>query len=542
MKMLGSERGVVEEWLSEFKSLPETHIHSYAGSLHLKKSLVPALYRVIQDPNNELLEPVCHQLFELYRSSEDRLRRFTLQFLPELVWVYLRVTASRDRQSNGCIEALLLGIYNLEIVDKDGNSKLLSFTIPSLSKPSIYHEPSCLGSMALTEGALCQHDLIRVVYSGLHPQRETFTAQNRFEVLCFLMLCYNSSVVYMPLSSYQSVCRMSSRLCVCGFPRQQQKLWREPCNRVLLDPEFMVQMLTAVYHAIYNGEWEMGREALEDVLYRAQLELYSQPLLLGNAMKNSLPDSAPNEPQGRKVLQVEVTPTISRISISAITTASIRRHRWKREDADGMSAGEDSFNVNDPDEGFSSGASNSSQPSGTKTGSGVGPRGGSLNSSSSSIKKAITSRLSREREREKEREVAKHAELPSDHQPAVKKHQQRKQSPPVSINLDAIQLSPIKKHLSFPAGPQLVRTGSTSSSRSFDCMNLNLNGGREEAVGGSDMDGGLPAGSSHRHSTISLQEEHLVRPEDAQDLLSPGTPLTKQSRSPSFNMQIISQV
>uniref|UniRef100_A0A3Q1BWS3 Family with sequence similarity 126 member B n=1 Tax=Amphiprion ocellaris TaxID=80972 RepID=A0A3Q1BWS3_AMPOC len=505
---------IILPWLPyRSPSLPETHIPSYAGSLHLKKSLVPALYRVIQDPNNELLEPVCHQLFELYRSSEDRLRRFTLQFLPELVWVYLRITASRDRQSNGCIEALLLGIYNLEIVDKDGNSKLLSFTIPSLSKPSIYHEPSSLGSMALTEGALCQHDLIRVVYSGLHPQRETFTAQNRFEVLCFLMLCYNSAVVYMPLSSYQSVCRMSSRLCVCGFPRQQQKLWREPCNRVLLDPEFMVQMLTAVYHAIYNGEWEMGREALEDIVYRAQLELYSQPLLLGNAMKNSLPESAPDEPRGRKVLQVEVTPTISRISISAITTASIRRHRWKREDADGMSGGEDSFNINDPDEGFSSGASNSSQPSGTKAGGGVGPRGGSLNS--------------------------------TDHQTAVKRHHQRQQSPPASITLDAIHLSPIKKHLSFPVGPTLVRTGSTSSSKSFDCMNFNLNGGedeREEAAGGSDKEGALLAGGSHRHSTISLQEEHLIRPEEAQDLLSPGAPLTKQSRSPSFNMQIISQV
>lgn len=549
-KMLGSERSVVEEWLSEFKSLPETHIPSYAGSLHLKKSLVPALYRVIQDPNNELLEPVCHQLFELYRSSEDRLRRFTLQFLPELVWVYLRITASRDRQSNGCIEALLLGIYNLEIVDKDGNSKLLSFTIPSLSKPSIYHEPSSLGSMALTEGALCQHDLIRVVYSGLHPQRETFTAQNRFEVLCFLMLCYNSAVVYMPLSSYQSVCRMSSRLCVCGFPRQQQKLWREPCNRVLLDPEFMVQMLTAVYHAIYNGEWEMGREALEDILYRAQLELYSQPLLLGNAMKNSLPESAPDAPRGRKVLQVEVTPTISRISISAITTASIRRHRWKREDADGMSGGEDSFNINDPDEGFSSGASNSSQPSGTKLGGSVGPRGGSLNSSTSSIKKAITARLSRdkererEKEREKERDTDKQAELSADLQAATRRHQQRQQSPPASINLDAIQLSPIKKHLSFPAGPMLVRTGSTSSSKSFDCTNFNLNGGdgeEHEEAGGSEREG-LLAGGSHRHSTISLQEEHLLRPEEAQALLSPGAPLTKQSRSPSFNMQIISQV
>lgn len=68
----------------------------------------------------QLLEPVCHQLFELYRSSEDRLRRFTLQFLPELVWVYLRITASRDRQSNGCIEALLLGIYNLVGVSPGG--------------------------------------------------------------------------------------------------------------------------------------------------------------------------------------------------------------------------------------------------------------------------------------------------------------------------------------------------------------------------------------------------------------------------------------
>ncbi|KAM4731673.1 hyccin 2 isoform 3-T3 [Anableps anableps] len=546
-KMLGSERGVVEEWLSEFKSLPETNIPSYAGSLHLKKSLVPALYRVIQDPNNELLEPVCHQLFELYRSSEDRLRRFTLQFLPELVWVYLRITASRDRQSNGCIEALLLGIYNLEIVDKDGNSKLLSFTIPSLSKPSIYHEPSSLGSMALTEGALCQHDLIRVVYSGLHPQRETFTAQNRFEVLCFLMLCYNSAVVYMPLSSYQAVCRMSSRVCVCGFPRQQQKLWREPCNRVLLDPEFMVQMLTAVYHAIYNGEWEMGREALEDIVYRAQLELYSQPLLLGNAMKNSLPESAPEAPRGRKVLQVEVTPTISRISISAITTASIRRHRWKREDADGMSGGEDSFNINDPDEGFSSGASNSSQPSGTKTSGSVGQRGGSLNSSSSSIKKAITARLSRdkEKEREREREAEKQAELCADQQAAGTRPRQRQQSPPGSIKLDAIHLSPIKKHLSFPAGHPLVRTGSTSSSKSFDCMNLNLNGGedeREEAAGGSDKETGPLLGGSHRHSTVSLQEVHLNRSEESQALLSPGSPLTKQSRSPSFNMQIISQV
>lgn len=219
-------------------------------------------------------------------------------------------------------------------------------------------------------------------------------------------------------------------------------------------------------------------------------------------------------------------------------------------DADGMSGGEDSFNINDPDEGFSSGASNSSQPSGTKSGGGVGPRGGSLNSSSSSIKKAIAARLARdkekekEKEREREREAEKQAELSVDPQAAGAKHHQRQQTPPDAIKLDAVHLSPIKKHLSFPVGPPLVRTGSASSSKSFDCMNFNLNGGegdREEGAGGSERER-LLSGGSHRLSTTSLQEEHLNRPEEAQALLNPGAPLTKQSRSPSFNMQIISQV
>lgn len=49
-------------------------------------------------------------------------------------------------------------------------------------------------------------------------------------------------------------------------------------------------------------------------------------------MKNSLPFDAPDASQeGQKVLRVEVTPTVPRISRTAITTASIRRHRWRRE-------------------------------------------------------------------------------------------------------------------------------------------------------------------------------------------------------------------
>ncbi|XP_074856737.1 hyccin 2 isoform X3 [Carettochelys insculpta] len=559
--MLGSERGVVEEWLSEFKALPENQIPTYASTLHRKKSLVPALYKVIQDPNNELLEPVCHQLFELYRSSEVRLKRFTLQFLPELIWVYLRLTASRDRQSNGCIEALLLGIYNLEIADKDGNNKVLSFTIPSLSKPSIYHEPSTIGSMALTEGALCQHDLIRVVYSDLHPQRETFTAQNRFEVLGFLMLCYNAAIVYMPASSYQSLCRMGSRLCVSGFPRQYEKRWKEYCNRVVLDPDFMVQLLTGIYYAIYNGQWVLGQEVLDDIIYRAQLELYSQPLLVANAMKNSLPFDAPDVTQeGQKVLKVEVTPTVPRISRTAITTASIRRHRWRREDgfdfsneadssipgspiqhgstdlgikhAEGVNGREESMNLNDADEGFSSGVSLSSQPVGTKPISSTSQRG--------SLRKATSGRSAKDKETSS---ATKSNESPRD---SVARKQCLHQ--PADLTPDAIEMTPMKKHLSLPAGQvvakasslSLIRTASASSSKSFDYVN----GGQAGSTAGIGTEGvtNLATGNVNRFSTISLQEDRLGQAGEAKDLLTPGAPLTKQSRSPSFNMQLISQV
>ncbi|KAM8810758.1 hyccin isoform 2-T2 [Eudromia elegans] len=331
--MLAVDTGIVEEWLSEFKTLPEASISSYATNLKDKSALVSSLYKVIQEPQSELLEPVCHQLFEFYRSGEEQLLRFTLQFLPELMWCYLAVSASRDLQSSGCIEALLLGVYNLEIVDKQGHSKVLSFTIPSLSKPSVYHEPSSIGSMALTEGALSQHGLSRVVYSGPHPQREMLTAQNRFEVLTFLLLCYNAALSYMPAVSLQSLCQICSRICVCGYPRQQVRKYKGVNSRIPVSSEFMVQMLTGIYYAFYNGEWDLARKAMDDVLYRAQLELYPEPLLVANAIKASLPQGAMiSSKEGTKCIQVEITPTSSRISRNAVTSMSIRGHRWKRHE------------------------------------------------------------------------------------------------------------------------------------------------------------------------------------------------------------------
>lgn len=53
---------------------------------------------------------------------------------------------------------------------------------------------------------------------------------------------------------------------------------------------------------------------------------------VGNAIKSSLLGAAlkSNNKEGARSIQVEITPTSSRISRNAVTSLSIRGHRWKR--------------------------------------------------------------------------------------------------------------------------------------------------------------------------------------------------------------------
>ncbi|NXX88727.1 HYCCI protein, partial [Centropus bengalensis] len=503
------DTGAVEEWLSEFKALPEASISSYAKNLKDRSALISSLYKVIQEPRSELLEPVCHQLFEFYRSGEEQLLRFTLQFLPELMWCYLAVSASRNSQSSGCIEALLLGVYNLEIVDKEGNSKVLSFTIPSLSKPSVYHEPSSIGSMALTEGALSQHGLSRVVYSGPHPQREMLTAQNRFEVLTFLLLCYNAALSYMPAVSLQSLCQICSRICVCGFPRQQVRKYKGFSSRIPVSSEFMVQMLTGIYYAFYNGEWDLARKAMDDVLYRAQLELYPEPLLVANAIKASLPQGAvKSSKEGTRCIQVEITPTSSRISRNAVTSMSIRGHRWKRHGNTDLAIQEELVEVSESDEGFYSRATSTTSQSAL------------FNSSNTSRKSQRRSGGSKAGGKEKEGETCR-------------EHLSRKQTQrAMSENLELISLKRLtlttSQSLPKPGSHSLARTTTTVFSKSF-----------EQVSGGTvpNTRAGVSNTETNRYSACSLQEERLIYGMERNDL-----PLlskqANQQRPPSISITL----
>ncbi|XP_023673417.2 hyccin isoform X1 [Paramormyrops kingsleyae] len=519
-KMLAMERGVVEEWLSEFKTLPESGVSNYAVSLKVKAALIPAIYRVIRENDSDLLEPVCHQLFEFYRSGEPRLMRFTLQFLPELIWSYLSVRAGRDPHRSGCIEALLLGIYNLEIVDKDGQSKVLAFTVPSLSKPSVYHEPSTIGSLALTEGALANHGLSRVVYSGPHLQRETFTAQNRFDVLSFLLLCYNAALSHMSNSSLQTLCQLGSRVCICGYPRQQMRRYKGISTRMLVSSEFLVQLITGIHYALCNGEPELGFKALDDVMYRAQLELFPEALLVCNAIKSSQHGGAlkPHK-EGSRRIHVEITPTSSRISRNAVTSLSIRGHRWKRHDAVDLGSPDELMEISEVDEGFCSRSTQGGSPPAIVVSSNATPSGGRP-TGKGQRRLGSCSKASRDKEG-----------VPESCRDQLSRKQPGGRAMSETLELLSLKRLTLTSSQSMPKSGtlSLSQTASAVFSRSFEHVSNALTAGNAAHPQGCSPS----APEANRYSACSLQEERLACVVERAEPLGPSP---HKQRSPSISL------
>ncbi|MGH0143452.1 UNVERIFIED_CONTAM: hypothetical protein FKN15_000403 [Acipenser sinensis] len=567
--MLDMDQGVVEEWLSEFKTLPETAIPSYAAGLKDKASLVSALYRVIQEPQSELLEPVCHQLFEFYRSGDVSLQRFTLQFLPEFIWSYLSTCTSRDLHSTGCREALLLGIYNLEIVDKDGQSKVLSFTVPSLSKPSVYHEPSTIGSLTLTEGALAKHGLSRVVYSGPHPQREIFTAQNRISI--------------------------------CGYPRQLLRKYKGVSNRMAVSSEFLVQLITSLYYALQKNskpefsyyEWvywllvEVAihacvRQSFKFILRTAysivvkggyhicrgfcpyvmlafldaHTEIDSITFLLSSSLLDSsensidIPDSAAlsvpeisvtgvlgervgngetqrSRGEGENYVKHSNELSVHLIAITFLLSSSLLDSSENSIDipdsaalsvpeinAVDLTSPEELMEISEMDEGFCSRAASNASPPVIIISSSSGKTPGK------SQRKSGSSRAGKEREASVE---------------SCRDHLSRKQAQrAMSENLELLSLKRLtlttSHSLPKPGSLSLARTATAVFSRSFEQVS-NVFGANNPV-----STGNTASTEANRYSACSLQEEKLAYVSERTELLGPSS--RHKQRSPSIGIQL----
>lgn len=334
---------LLSDWLEEYNSLSESEIRSYAAEQEHNNEVVIALYTVFDEhvKYSKLINQVCNQLFCFYRSGEEELQRFTLQFIPALVLLYLENVnlTHGDRQVCHSVETLLIGIYNLEIIDKSGQPKVISFRIPSIAQASIYHEPNSLCRAFLTETCLRRWEECnsKLVNWGPLPQVEFLNAQNRLRVVTALVFIYNRQLGRLSNTSLEHLCKVSSKLVSQGFHSSGAHVRLSVDSdsshtsnltpRIALSSQLLLEILHALHYALFDGNVTSATQALEDMYNRACYESYTDVLLVANSIKNLLLISRSGISDGimnMNLVHSTTTTTPAPVSKSMITNASFR--------------------------------------------------------------------------------------------------------------------------------------------------------------------------------------------------------------------------
>ncbi|KAM3963468.1 PI4KA lipid kinase complex subunit hyccin isoform 1-T2 [Aphomia sociella] len=336
---------LISEWLSEYASLQENEIKSFAAEHEHNHEIATALFNLFysEDETDEstnktddakqeqMLENVCTQLFSFYRSKEVELQRFTLQFVPTLVYSYLSSVAQGNKKNYRCIETLLIGLYNFEVVDESGKPKVVSFRLPSLAQPSIYHEPLSLGPQFLTENALRRWEECntKLVSWGPFSQVEVINAQNRLKVMTALYFIYNRQLSLLPKLAFRHFCIAASRIVTQGFHKKigGSANVQKSIPRIPVSPNFLLEMIEGAYFAMFNEFYTLALQAVKDVDQRAQYELFPDVMLVTSAVMNSLKDNSTGQPcDGPMGISVALSPATTTVTMSKsmITNASFR--------------------------------------------------------------------------------------------------------------------------------------------------------------------------------------------------------------------------
>ncbi|KAG6457411.1 hypothetical protein O3G_MSEX010289 [Manduca sexta] len=277
-----------------------------------------------------MLENVCTQLFSFYRSKEVELQRFTLQFVPTLIYSYLSSVAQGNKNTYRCIETLLIGLYNFEVVDENGKPKVVSFRLPSLAQSSIYHEPLSLGPQFLTESALRRWEECntKLVSWGPMAQVEAINAQNRLKVMAALFFIYNRQLSLLPKLALRHFCIAASRIVTQGFEKKiGPASSHRPVPRIPMSPNFLIEMVESAYFAMFNEFYTLALQAVKDIDKRAQYELFPDVMLVTSAVINSLKNNASGQPcDGPMGISVALSPATTTVTMSKsmITNASFR--------------------------------------------------------------------------------------------------------------------------------------------------------------------------------------------------------------------------
>ncbi|XP_050045082.1 hyccin isoform X2 [Dermacentor andersoni] len=328
---------IVRDFLLDCKSVTEAEVHTFANTIRDNNELIEAIILVLEEKeyHRDFLEPLCEQLFIFFQAQEEALRQFAHFFLPCVIGNYLSSVHRRDvRKSLNCLEILLLGAYNLQILDHEGKPATTLYHIPSISKPSIYHEPISLPQPQLTENMLSklEHGEGKAT-QGPYLAIDSLSASNRLHVAMVLMRVYNQSISTMPQASRASFCKMCSRVVNQGTLETVRRMSFDSslpgsfAPRVNLNSQVLLEMLQAIYYSMFNGLFALAHQALNDIHRRAMQQMYSDVLVVTSAIKNSLMASQCGQPaEGPMGISVAISPTTSTTTVSKaiITNASFR--------------------------------------------------------------------------------------------------------------------------------------------------------------------------------------------------------------------------
>ncbi|XP_058466660.1 hyccin isoform X2 [Malaya genurostris] len=348
---------IISDWISDYESLQESELRTFAAQHETDYEVSKALYTVLNEraKYKDLIYPICNQLCNIYRSSEIELRRFTLQFVPILIYLYLNSVAQGDKRGCRPIETLLICIYNIEVSSEDGSPKAVSFRMPVLAHASIYHEEKSLHPIDLRRW---EENSNKEVSWGPLPSIESINAQNRLKVMTAILFTYNQQLNQIRKPALYHLCKTTSQLVNQGFSKlghahrasygtdptspQQGSATTSPSQlqnsvslstasrpnpRIAVSSQFLVELAHANYFAMFNEFASAAIEAVNDLHNRACYEMLSEVILVTNAIRNSLhanPSGQPSDgPMGISVALTPATATVT-VSKSMITNASFR--------------------------------------------------------------------------------------------------------------------------------------------------------------------------------------------------------------------------
>uniref|UniRef100_A0A0K0DBC9 CCR4-NOT transcription complex subunit 11 n=1 Tax=Angiostrongylus cantonensis TaxID=6313 RepID=A0A0K0DBC9_ANGCA len=231
------------------------------------------------------------------------LRQYALQYIPSFIGTYLYALSKRQQKSVAIFETFFLAVYNEEILEGGPGSdrlekKVEEVRIPSIRYPSIYHDPAKIN--ALTESIMTKPGNSPSVLVGLtlrvgpYPTFEAFTSQSKFTILTRIMKSVSLLFLATDVVS-RHVCLVTISICESGFSFPETNFVskvmdsQHSCEviedhskkpRQHVNSAFLLELLTGVYMALFNGAPDVALRAIDAVHQRAQYEILADVILV----------------------------------------------------------------------------------------------------------------------------------------------------------------------------------------------------------------------------------------------------------------------